>query len=148
MSDSDGPPQRDDCHHRQSRSHSPVSPEWAGETPAEREERRLAETAVQVGPPAERPQAASADTGPSTQGPGPAKETDPAAQEASPATPLRDGTAGARGAETAAPTGRAAALTAAPGAPPARGVAPAQDPGASPGGCRSRKRRRVGCTGG
>ena len=42
MADSDGSPQRDDRHHRRSRSRSPVSPEWTGETPAEREERRLA----------------------------------------------------------------------------------------------------------
>ena len=51
MADSDGSPQRDDRHHRWSRSRSPVSPEWTGETPAEREERRLAEAAVLVGPP-------------------------------------------------------------------------------------------------
>ena len=38
MSDSDGSPQQDDRHHRRSRSCSPVSPEGAGETPAEREE--------------------------------------------------------------------------------------------------------------
>ena len=43
MSDSDGSPQRDDRHHRRSRSRSPVSPAGAGETPAEREERWLAE---------------------------------------------------------------------------------------------------------
>ena len=41
MSDSDGSPQRDDRHHRQSSSRSPVSPGCAGETPAEREERHL-----------------------------------------------------------------------------------------------------------
>ena len=64
MEDSDGSPQRDDRHHRRSRSCSPVSPEWAGETPAEREERRLAEAAVLVGPPAGQPWAASANTGP------------------------------------------------------------------------------------
>ena len=55
MSDPDGSNQRDDRHHRRSRSRSPVSPEWAGETPAEREERRLAEGAVPVGPPAGQP---------------------------------------------------------------------------------------------
>ena len=33
MADSDGSPQRDDLHHRRSRSRSPVSPEWTGETP-------------------------------------------------------------------------------------------------------------------
>ena len=37
MADSDGSPKRDDRHHRRSRSRSPVSPEWTGETPAERE---------------------------------------------------------------------------------------------------------------
>ena len=63
MSDSDGSPQRDDRHHRRSRSRSPVFPEWAGETPAQREERRLAEAAVLVGPPAGRPPAASATPG-------------------------------------------------------------------------------------
>ena len=51
MADSDGSPARSDRHHRRSRSRSPVSPEWTGETPAEREERRLAEAAVLVGPP-------------------------------------------------------------------------------------------------
>ena len=52
MSDSDGSPQRDDRHHRQSCSRSPVSPKGAGQTPAEREERRLAEAAVPVRLPA------------------------------------------------------------------------------------------------
>ena len=66
MSDSDGSPQQNDHHHRPSRSRSPVSPECAGETPAEREEQRLAEAVVPVGPPAGQPRAASADTGPST----------------------------------------------------------------------------------
>ena len=133
MSDSDGSPVRDDRQNRQSRSRSPVSPEWAGETPAKRKERRLAEAAVPVRPPGGQPQAASADTGLSTQGPGPAEETAPAAQAASPAAPPREGAPGARGAETAAAASRSAAPTAAPGAPPARGIAPAQDPGASPG---------------
>ena len=45
MADSDGSPNQDHRHHRRSRSCSPVSPEWTGETPAEREERRLAEAA-------------------------------------------------------------------------------------------------------
>ena len=87
MADSDGSPQRDDRHHRRSRSRSPVSPEWTGETPAEREERRLAEAAVLVGLPAGQPQAASANTGLSTQEPQPAEVTAPAAQAASPAAP-------------------------------------------------------------
>ena len=52
MADSDGSPQRDDRHHRRSRSRFPASsPEWTGETLAEREERRLAEAAVLVRPP-------------------------------------------------------------------------------------------------
>ena len=55
MSGSDGSPQRDDRHHRGSCSRSVVSPEGAGETPAEREERWLAEEAVLVGPPAGQP---------------------------------------------------------------------------------------------
>ena len=131
MSDSAGSPQRDDRHHRRSRSRSPVSPEWAGETPAELEERRLAEAAMPVGPPAGQPRAASADTGPSTQGPEPAEVTAPAAQTASPAAPPRDGAPDARGAETAASASHAAAPNAAPGTPPARGVAPAQELGAS-----------------
>ena len=88
MADSDGSPQRYDRHQRQSRSRSPVSPKGAGETPAEREERWLVEAAVPVGPPAEQPRAASADTGLSTQ---PAEVTAPAAPTASPAAPPREG---------------------------------------------------------
>ena len=132
MSNSDGSPQRDDRHHRQSRSRSPISPKGAGETPAEREERWLAEAAVPVGPPAGQPRAASADTGPSTQEPEPAEVTAPAAQTASPAAQPREGAPDAPGAETAAPASHAAAPTAAPGTPPTRGVATAQEPGASP----------------
>ena len=132
MADYDGSPQRDDRHHRRSRSCSPVSPDWTGETPAEREERRLAEAAVLVGPPAGQPGAASANTGPSTQEPEPAQVTAPATQAASPAAPPWEGAPDARGAETAAPASNAAAPTAAPGTPPIRGVAPAQEPGASP----------------
>ena len=131
-SDSDGSPQRDDRHHRWSRSRSPVSPEWAGETPAEREERRLAKATVPVGPPAGQPRAASADTGPLTQEPEQAEVTAPAAQTASCVAPPREGAPDQRGAETAAPGSHAAAPTAAPGTPPTRGVAPAQELGASP----------------
>ena len=132
MSDSDGSPQRDDRHHRRSHSRSPVSQDWAGETPAEREERRLPEAAVLVGPPAGQPQAAYADTWPSTQEPEPAEVTAPAAQTASRAAPPWEGAPEARGAEAAAPAIHAAAPTAAPGTPPTREVAPAQEPGASP----------------
>ena len=131
MSDSDGSPQRDNRHHRRSCSRSPVSPEWAGETPAEREEQRLEEAAVPVGPPPGQPRAASADTGPSTQEPEPAEVTAPAAQTASPAAPPREGAPDAREAKTAVPASHAAAPTAAPGTPPTRGVAHAKEPGAS-----------------
>ena len=103
MADSDGSPQPDDRHHRRSRSRSPISPEWTGETPAEREERRLAEAAVLVRPPAGQPRVASADTGPSTQEPEPAEVTAPAAQAVSPAALPREGAPDAREAETAAP---------------------------------------------
>ena len=132
MADSDRSPQRDNRHQRRSRSRSPVSPEWTGETPAERKERRLAEAAVLVWPPAGQPRAAFADTGPSTQEPEPAKVTAPAAQAASPAAPPREGAPDTRRAETAAPASHAAAPTAAPGTPPTRGVAPAQEAGALP----------------
>ena len=116
MADSDGSPQRDDRHHRRSRSRLPVSsPEWTGGTLAEREERRLAEAAVLVGPP------------PPAREPGPAETAALPAQAASPAaTPRPD----AQEAETAA--SHAAAPAAAPGTPPTRGAAPAQEPGASP----------------
>ena len=124
MADSDGSPQQDDRHHRRSRSRSPVSPEWTGETPAEREKRRLAEAAVLVGPlpPAQEPE--------------PAEVIAPATQATSPAAPPREGAPDTREAETAVPASHAAAPTAAPGTPPTRGVALAQEPGASP----SRKR--------
>ena len=147
MSDADGPPQRDDRHHRRSRSRSPVSPGYAGETLAEREERRLAEAAVPVGPPVGQPRAASADTGPSTRGLAPAEETAPAAQAASPAALPPEEAPGAQGAATAAPASRAAAPTAAPGAPPARGAAPARAPGPSPGAAAAAEESRQGARG-
>ena len=120
MADSDSSPQRDDRQHRRSRSRSPVSLEWTGESPAQREERRLAEATVLVGPP------------PPAEEPEPAEVTAPAAQAASPAAPPREGAPDAREAETAAPASHAAAPTAAPGTPLTRGVALAQEPGASP----------------
>ena len=89
-SDSKGSPQWDNPHHRRSRPRSPVSPEWAGETPKEREEQRLEEAAVPVGPPAGQPRAASANTRPSTQGPEPAEDTALAAQTGGPAAPPRE----------------------------------------------------------
>ena len=145
MSDSDGSPQQNDRHHRRSRSRSPVSLEAAGETPAEREERWLAEAAVPVGPPAGQPRAASAHTGPSTQEPEQAELTAPAAQTASPAAPPREGAPDARGAETAARASHAAAPTANPGTPPTRGVAPAHETLHIAEGCRSRRGERGGC---
>ena len=120
MAKTDGSPQRDDCHHRRSRSRPPASPVWTGETLAEREERRLAEAAVLVGLP------------PLAREPEPAELTAPAAVAASPAAPPREGATDAQEAETAAPASHAAAPTAAPGKPPTQGVAPAQEPGASP----------------
>ena len=133
MADSDGSPQRDHRHQRWSRSRSPVSPEWTGETPTEREERRLAEAAVLVRPP------------PPAQEPEPAEVTAPAAQAASPAAPPREGAPDVREAETAAPASHAAAPTAAPGTPPTRGVAPVQEPGASPRAAAAAERRARGC---
>ena len=144
MSDSEGPPQLDDRHHQRSGSRSPVSPGCAGETLAEREERRLAEAAVLVGPPAGQPRAAPADTEPSTRGPAPAEETAFAAQAAGPAAPPPEGAPGSQGAETAAPASRAAAPTAAPGTPPARGVAPTRAPGALPGAAAATAESREG----
>ena len=80
MSESDGSLQRDDLHHRPSRSRSPVSPGCAAETPGEREERRLAEVAVPVGPPPGQPPAAPSDPEPPAQRPVPARAAAPAAQ--------------------------------------------------------------------
>ena len=132
MADSDGSPQRDDRHRRRSRSRSPASPEWTGETLAEREERRLAEAAVLVGPPAP------------ARDPDPAEVTAPAAQAASPAAPPRGG--GAR---------RARSGDRSPSEPrrgPDRGPWHAADTGGSPGAgtgriaeaCRSRRGEREG----
>ena len=87
MSDSDGSPQRDDRHHRRSRSRSPVSPGCVGVTLAEREERPLAKAAVPVERQAGQPQAAPADPKPPAQDPVPAGEAAPAAQAAAPANP-------------------------------------------------------------
>ena len=135
MADSDGSPQRDDRHHRPSNSRSPASPEWTGETLAEREERRLAEAAVLVGP------------SPPAREPEPAEVTAPAAKAASPAAPPREGAPDAQEAETAAPMSHAAATTAAPGMPPTRGVAPAQEPGASPAAAAAAEERKEGVRG-
>ena len=136
MLDSDGSPKRDDRHHRRSRFRSPVSPGCAGETLAEREERRLAEAAVSVGPPAGQPRAARADPGLSAQGPAPTEETAPPAQAGNPVAPPPEGAPGAQGAETAAPAGHATAPTdyaAAPGTPTAQEIARARALGTSPG---------------
>ena len=106
MSDSDGSPQRDDSHHCRSRSRSPVSAGYVGETVAEREERRLAGAAVPVRPPVQQPRAAPADPEPPAQEPVPAEEAAPAAQAAAPAAPPPEEAPGAQGAETAAPARR------------------------------------------
>ena len=116
MSDSDGSPQQDDRHHRRSRSRSPVSPGWAGETPAEREEWQLGETAVPVGPPAEPIRAAPNDPEPPALEPGPTGEAAPATQAAAPAALPPGGAPDAQGAAGAAPASHATA----PGTPPAR----------------------------
>ena len=84
MADSDCSPQRDDRHHRRSRSRSPASLKWTGETLAEREERRLAEAAVLVRPPP------------------PAREPEPD-EVTAPAAPPRGRAPDAQEAETAAP---------------------------------------------
>ena len=136
MSDSDGSPQRDDRHHRRSRSRSPVSPGCAGETLVEREERQLAEAAVPVRPPGGHPWAAPAGPEPSTQRPAPIMKTTPAAQAANPAAPPPEGAPDAQRAETAAPGGHATAPTdhaAAPATPPAQEVARMRAPSASTG---------------
>ena len=137
MADSDSSLQRDDRHHRRSRSRSPVSPDWAGETPAEREERRLAEVAVLVGPSAGRPRAGSAHTGLLTQEPELAEVTAPTTPTASPAAPPREGAPDARGAETAAPASHAAAPIASPGTPPTQGGSSSAGTGRIAEGCGS-----------
>ena len=118
MADSDGSPQRDDRHHHRPRSRSPASPERTGETLAEREERRLGEAAVLVGPPL------------------PAPEPEPAEMTA-PAAPPRKGAPDAQQAKTAAPASHAAAPTAAPGTPPTQGGSPGAGTGRIAEGCRS-----------
>ena len=146
MLDSDGSPQRDDRERRRSCSRSPVSPGCAGETPAEREERRLAEAVVPIGPPAGQPQAASGDTRPSTRGPAAAEETTLAVQAASPAAPPPEGATGAQGAATAAPASRSATQNRGP----RRAASAGRGPGAGLGRLtRSRRFRggeRRGCT--
>ena len=129
MSDSDGSCQRDDRHHRRSGSRSPVSPGCAGETLAEREQRRLAEAVISVGPPAEHTGAAPIDCEPPAPEPVPAGEAAPAAQAAAPAAPPQGGAPDAQGAAPAAPVSHVMA----PGTPPARGAGPARDAGALPG---------------
>ena len=129
MSDSDGSSQRDDRHHRRSRSCSPVSLGCAGETLAEREERRLAEATVPVGPPAGQPQAAPNDPEPPAQDSVPAGEAAPAAQAAAPAAPPPEEAQDSQGAETAALASRAAA----PSTRPARREGPTRARRASPG---------------
>ena len=146
MSDSDRSPQRDDRHHRRSRSRSRVSPGYPGETLAEREERQLAEAAVPVGPPAGQPRIPSADNGLSTRGPAPAEETAPAAQATSPAAPPPKGAPGTQGAATAAPASRTAAPTPAPRRAASAGAGPGAGPGRLAGSRRSRRGEQRGCT--
>ena len=141
------PPQRDDCHHRRSRSRSPVSPGCARETLAEREERWLAEAALPVGPPAGQPRAGPADPEPPAQEPVPAGEAAPAAQAAAPAALAPREALGAQGAETAAPASRAtapASHTTAPSTPPARGTGPCAGPERLAGGRLSRSGEKGG----
>ena len=133
MSDSDGSPQQGDRHHRRSRSRSPVSPQCAGEILAEREERRLVEAAMPVGPPAGQPRVALADPKPPAQEHVPAEQAAPAAQAAAPSAPPQEEAPGAQGAETASPASRATAPaghTASPGTLPARGTGPPWAPSA------------------
>ena len=129
MSDSDGSLQQDDLHYLGSCSRSPVPPGCAGETLAEREERRLAEAAVPVRPPADQPQAAPNDPGPPAQEPVPAREAAPAAQAAATAAPPPEEAPDAQRAATAAP----AVCAAAPSTPQARGTGPTRARSASPG---------------
>ena len=129
MLDSDGSSQKDDRHHRQSRSRPAVCPGWTGETPAEREEQQLAEAAVLVGLPAEQPQAAPNKPEPPAPEPGRAAEAAPAAQAAAPAVPPLGGDPDAQEAPAPAPARHAMA----PGTPQARGTGPAGAPSASPG---------------
>ena len=95
MLDSVGSPQRDDRHHRRSRSRSPVLPGYAGETLTEREERRLAEAVVPVRLPAGQPRAAPADPEPSTQARARIEETGSTTQAANPDAQRPEGTPGA-----------------------------------------------------
>ena len=128
MSDSDGSPNQDGGHHRQSRSRSPVPPACAGETTAEREELRLAEAAVLVRPAEEQPQAAPSNPEPPAPVPVPAREAAPAAQAAAPGEPPQAGAPDAQGAATAAPASHVPAS----GTPPARGTGPARASDALP----------------
>ena len=146
MSDSDGSPLQDAQHHRGSRSRFSVSPGYAVETVAEREERRLAEAGVPVRPPAWQPRAASADARLSTRGPAPVKETAPAAQAAGPAAPLPEGAPGAQGAETATPASRATAPIAAPWRAASAGGGPGAGPERLARSRRSRRGGQGGCT--
>ena len=128
MSDSDNTRQWDNRHHRRSRSRSPVSAVYTGETLAEREQRRLAEAVVPVGPPAKQPQAAPNDPESPDQEPVPAREAAPAAQSAALPPRPRRSPLDAQGAETASPASRATA----PSTLLARGSSPTRAPSASP----------------
>ena len=149
MLDSDGIPQRDDRHHRRSRSRSAVSPRYTGETLAERQEQRLADAAVPVGLLAGRPRAAPTDPRPPAQEPVPAEEAAPAAQATAPAAPPSKEAPGEQGAESAAAASRAAARagqTAAPCTPLQRETGPARALSASPGAAAAAAESRQGAT--
>ena len=132
MADSDGSPQRDNRHHRRSRSSSPVSPEWMGETPAEREERRLTEAAVLVRPPPPAPE------------PEPPEVTAPCRPSSKPCRPVPGGGPRRAGSGDRSPSK--------PRRGPNRGPRHAADTGGSPGagtgriaeGCHSRRGERGG----
>ena len=126
MSDSDGSPGRDDCHHRQPRSAPPSPQDLWGKLHAEREERQLAEAAVPVGPPALQPRAAPSNPEPPAPDPAPAGEDAPAAQTAAPTMPPPGGARDAQGAMAAAPVGHATAC----GTPLARKTGATRTPGA------------------
>ena len=138
MSDSDGSLQRDDLHHRRSRSRSPVSSGCVAETPGEREERRLAEVAVPVGlPPGQLP-AAPSDPEPPPPRLALARAAAPAAQAVAAAALPAGGAPDAPPdwplwAAASAPADRNAALgrllVRGTGAPPAQGASLGQLPG-------------------
>ena len=106
MSDCNCSPQRDNRHHRRSRSCSPGSAGSAGETPAEREERQLVEAAVPFRLPAEQPQAAPTGPEQPVLNPAPAEEAVLAVQTSAPTAPPPEATLDAQGAKPRPPVHR------------------------------------------